>query len=83
MTGDDCGQARAWDLTVDQEMFIPQLDFSSDDYPDEVIQFSPDGRYLFGQVALELATLPSLYSLSTSITNLCCLNSHIIRRKTK
>ena len=51
MTADDCGQRRAWDLTVDREMFIPQLDFAtlySVGRPGRALQFSPDGRYLFG-----------------------------------
>ena len=50
MTADDCGQRRAWDLTVDQEMFIPQLDFTipaSVGRPGRALQFNPDGRYLF------------------------------------
>ena len=47
MTIDDCDQYRAWDLTVDKEMFIPQLDFSSD-WSGAFMQFSPDGFYLLG-----------------------------------
>ncbi len=47
MTTDDCDQYRAWDLTVDKEMFIPQLDFSSD-WSGAFMQFSPDGFYLLG-----------------------------------
>ena len=46
MTADDCGQNRAWDLTVDQEVFIPQLDFA--EWGGTIRQFSSDGFYLFG-----------------------------------
>ncbi|MCY4061973.1 MAG: WD40 repeat domain-containing protein [Chloroflexi bacterium] len=47
MTTDDCGQTRAWNLSADVEVFIPQLDFSEAFFQGEVIQFSPDGRVLF------------------------------------
>ncbi len=46
MTVDDCGQIRAWDLTADAEIFIPQLDYSNENNPGTVTQFSPDGRFL-------------------------------------
>ena len=47
MTVDDCGQTRAWDLSEDVEIFIPQLDLAEAFFQGEVIQFSPDGRVLF------------------------------------
>ena len=46
MTIDECGQNRAWDLTADTEIFIPQLDYTNEDDPGTVTQFSPDGRFL-------------------------------------
>ena len=47
MTTDICSQLRAWDLAVDREIFIPQLDYADDEYLGTAIYFSPDGRYLF------------------------------------
>jgi len=47
MITDLCSQIRAWDLAVDREIFIPQLDSANDEYSGAVIQFSPDGFYLF------------------------------------
>ncbi len=47
MTGDDCGQYRAWDLAADAEMYLPQLHRAHYGVPVEVMQFSPDGRVLF------------------------------------
>ena len=47
MTGDDCGQYRAWDLAGDAEMYIPQLHDAHYGVPVTVMQFSPDGRVLF------------------------------------
>ncbi len=47
MTIDDCGQTRAWNLTTDAEMYLPQLDYSEDYVRGEVMQFSPDGTVLF------------------------------------
>ncbi len=46
MTTDDCRQYRAWDLNVDAEIFIPQLDFADDYIAGISVKFSPDGRYL-------------------------------------
>lgn len=46
MTIDDCHQNRAWDLTRDEELLVPWLDFSDDDFPALAMAFSPDGRYL-------------------------------------
>lgn len=45
ITTDDCWQLRAWDLHTDEEIVVPQMDWSSDDYPGTAIVFSPDGRY--------------------------------------
>ncbi len=47
MTGDECGQYRAWDLAADAEMYIPQLHENFDGVPVEVFEFRPDGRVLF------------------------------------
>lgn len=46
MTIDSCMQLRAWDLTADEEIYIPQLNFSNDRRPGILVMFSPDGRYL-------------------------------------
>lgn len=46
MTTDACGQSRAWDLAADQEIYVPQLDFSEDSRPGTAVVFSPDGRFL-------------------------------------
>lgn len=47
MTGDDCGQYRAWDLAAGAEMYIPQLHKAQYRVPVKVMQFSPDGHVLF------------------------------------
>ena len=47
MTGDDCGQYRAWDLAAGTEIYIPQLHKAQNRIPVTVMQFSPDGRVLF------------------------------------
>ena len=46
MTTDECGQLRAWDLRMDQEIFIPQLQYFGEDHVGVPTRFSPDGRYL-------------------------------------
>lgn len=46
MTTDSCMQHRAWDLAADEEIYIPQLDFSNDRRPGIAVVFSPDGRFL-------------------------------------
>ena len=47
MTGDDCGQYRAWDLAAGAEIYIPQLHDSHGRHPINVLEFSPDGRVLY------------------------------------
>ena len=46
MTTDNCDQTRAWNLQVDREVFISQLDFSDDISSGNAVVFSPDGRFL-------------------------------------
>ena len=46
MTIDACNQSRAWDLAADAEIYVPQLDFSEDNFPGTDVAFSPDGRFL-------------------------------------
>ena len=46
MTTDECGQLRAWDLKLDQEINIPQLPYIGEDRVGVPTRFSPDGRYL-------------------------------------
>ncbi len=43
---DTCGQVRAWDLAVDQEIYVPQLDTKNPHRPGTAVVFSPDGRFL-------------------------------------
>ncbi|MCY3779587.1 MAG: hypothetical protein OXG78_04690 [Chloroflexi bacterium] len=58
MTTDGCSQIRAWDLTRDAEIYIPQLDSSNDDFPGMATLFHPDGRFL---AVAEKAFLGLLY----------------------
>ena len=46
ITGDDCGQYRAWDLAAGAEIYIPQLHDSLEGVPVNVLEFSLDGRVL-------------------------------------
>lgn len=46
MTTDSCMQLRAWDLAANEEIYIPQLDFSNDRRPGIAVVFSPDGHFL-------------------------------------
>ena len=50
MTTDECGQLRAWDLRLDQEIHIPQLWYIGEDHVGVPTRFSPDGRYLVDRV---------------------------------
>ena len=52
MTIDDCGLKRAWDLTLDSEILVPQFGSLSEHTKEDErgqgreVLFSPDGRYL-------------------------------------
>ena len=46
MTTDECGQLRAWDLRLDQEIGVPQLWYIGEDHVGVPTSFSTDGRYL-------------------------------------
>lgn len=46
MTTDECGQLRAWNLNLDEEIHIPQLSYVGEDRVGVPTRFSPDGRYL-------------------------------------
>ncbi len=50
MTTDDCGQLRAWDLELDQEINVPQFWYIGEDHVGVPTRFSLDGRYLVDRV---------------------------------
>jgi len=46
MTIDDCSRTRAWNLTTDTEIFVPQMTYLADRPVGMPIKFSSDGRFL-------------------------------------
>ena len=46
MTTDDCGRLRAWDLTIDTEIFVPQMSYLAGHPGGMPTKFSSDGRFL-------------------------------------